>query len=533
MSNPVIYWVIGGLLVLFFFFLIWKFTQTWRVWHILAMFFMFAAALAMCGFAALSLRTHNTWRTQFTKLSRELEKEEQARTELLHGPIGEVIQSKPSIRSAIGDERRELIDRGRVWRGCIPLQAMPDDTVVVNTSAAPAVPPGVEPAAEPAAPGEGAAPANGGAAPAAPAATVDENMIVHVFVEDLAPPEENLPAGTKVPRMYIGEFVAAAVAGTNVTLKPTSPLDNFEKSWLRRGNATWVLYETMPVDQHRIFAADPRGTPDLNQNADESPVFGAMDEAKLKRLFIEPTPEQAPSPEVFKQFQDRYLRMVTPYQRDGRRASDEDPPENVWLKVRFTQPHKEEVDTAGDPVGAVVSSQMFFDRGRAEIAVLQRGKAVEFKQGDVGVFPQADANRLIATENVCELIEPVYVRKLNDYEYGFDNIRLQLAQLDKARRQLLRDTSEVTRANELALEQIALCQQARQKVAEDLEKTRLERDRITQYVAQLEGESTKLRDEMRMLYRVNFELANQLAQLDQQMTERIDRAAQAAVGPAP
>ena len=358
-------------------------------------------------------------------------------------------------------------------------------------------------------------------------------MILHVFVEDVAPPEENLPPGTKIPRVYIGEFSAVAVSATGATLKPTSPLNDGEKQWLRRGDATWVLYETIPVDQHRIFGVNLDETPDLNKNADESPVFGAMEEAKLKRLFIEPTPEQAPSPEVLKQFQDRYVRMITPYVRDGRRANEDDPPDNVWLKVRFTQPYKEEVDTAGDPVGAVVSSQMFFDRGRAEIAVLQRGKAVEFKKGDVGVFPQADANRLITQEKVCELIEPVYVRTLNDYEFGLDNIKLQLAQLDEARRQLLRDSGEVTRANQLASEQIALREQERQKVTEDLEKTRLEQQRITQYAAQLEGESTKLREEMRTLYRVNSELANQLAQLDRQLTERIDRQAEAAVNAAP
>ena len=172
MSNPVIYWVIGGLLILFFFFLIWKFTQTWRVWHVLFAFFVFSAALAMCVFAALALRTHNTWRTQFTKLSDELAKEELARNELLHGALGEVVQSQASIRSATGDERRELIDRGRVWRGCVPVQAMPDDTVMVNTATAPAVPPGVEPAAgaDPAAAG-GATPAAAGATPATPGAT--------------------------------------------------------------------------------------------------------------------------------------------------------------------------------------------------------------------------------------------------------------------------------------------------------------------------------------------------------------------------
>ena len=230
---------------------------------------------------------------------------------------------------------------------------------------------------------------------------------------------------------------------------------------------------------------------------------------------------------------EQLAKLMAPYQRDGRRASEDDLPEDVWLKVRFTQPYKEDVDTAGDPVGAVRTSQMFFDRGRAEVALLRRGGPAEFKKGDVGLFPQDDAKRLINQEKVCELIEPVYVRPLNDYEFGFRSIALRLIDLDEAQRGVERALAEVQAATALVQAQIGYREQEREKVKSDLQKTQLERDRITEYAANLQARWAKAREELSALYRTNSQLAEQLVRLDQEMTEQINRRAAEAVGTPP
>jgi hypothetical protein len=541
MNNPVIYWVIGGLLILFFFFLTYKFTKTWRIWHVLFAFLVFAAALALCVVAALSLRTHQMWRSQATQYSRQIIVEKATRDELLYGDPLEAVQSKPSIRSVTAQVQRALINRGRVWRGCTPAQAAADDTVVVNipvTAAPPAdaaagpAAPVPAPAPAPAAPGAKPEPAPAKpAAPAAPAPLVETNTILHVFVEEeLNPPEADLPAGTKIPRYFLGEFTATAATESSVTLRPTRPLNAAEKRAMRLPGRTWAIYETLPVDSHTAFAAHPYQTPDLNRNADEAPLFGVIEAARLDQLLQAPKREGLPSDEVFQQFQQRFQRMVQPYLRDGKRASQDDPPANVWLKVRFKKPHKEEVDTAGDPVGAVVSSQSFFDRGRAEIALLRRGGSVEFKVGDVGVFPQDDGNRLINQLQVCELIEPVYVRTLNDYDYGLRHLHELSVQLEETMFQTLRDKTEVERANALVLEQTKQSQADKVQLTEDLDKTRLEQERMTAYVTTLEGRYAKRREDLSLLYRANAELADELARIDQELTNRINRSSAAAVG---
>ena len=117
-------------------------------------FFVFSAAIALCIFASATLRTHSVWRIEARDQTKALEKEQDQRDELLHGNLLEVVQTKPSIREVTAEVRRVQIDRGRVWRGCLPAQPAADDTVTVSTvAAAPAV-------------GDAAAPAGGAAAAA-------------------------------------------------------------------------------------------------------------------------------------------------------------------------------------------------------------------------------------------------------------------------------------------------------------------------------------------------------------------------------
>lgn len=508
MNNPIIYWVICGLLTLFFFFLTYKFTKTWRIWHVIFAFLVYGASIALLIYVSATYRTHNSWRVLVRDQSAQLKQLKEERDLMLYGQLTEVIQSEPSIRSATARLRRATIDRGRVWRGCTPGQAQPDDTVTVNTVAAP--PPGAE-----------AAPGNGDQN------HMEENMIVYVFVEAAAPPEANLPPGAKVPAYYLGEFATANVTPTSVTLKPTLPLSQDDKIALRQGGVTWSIYEIMPVDGHRFFAVDPEAKVNLNVSADESPVFGQMDQAMLQRLMpperlLPPSQwRQKPSAEVMQQLQDRAALLVTTYARDGRRASEDDPPENVWWKVRFTAAYEEEVDTAGDPVGAIVSSDDFFDRGRAEIALLRRGEPAKFKKGDVAVFPIEDARRLVEQDEVCEFIEPVYVRKLNDYEHGFRLVGRLMAQLAEDIFSAKRDVAETERANQRILEQTQAREKEREQLKADLAKMEYERDQITQYHERLEAKWGDLRTELSQMYRQNYLLMQELVQLDQQLTEAI------------
>jgi len=501
MNNPVIYWVIGGLLILFFFYLIYQFTSTWRIWHIIFMFLVFAASIAMCAYISMTLRTHNAWRTVVRQQSEQIVDLKIDRDSMLYGDLLQVDQSDPSIRSLNAMLGRALIDRGRVWRECVPAQPAADDTVQVSTQA----------------PGAAA----GESAPN----RMEQSMILYVFMELEAPEAEGLPLGAKVPAHYIGEFTAAAVTDTSVTLKPLLPLATVDKKMLRQPNFTWALYETMPVDGHRFFVADQEEQPKLQyDNADEYPVFGQMDETILKRTFEARRMAELNTPDgaMTAELQARYDQMIAPYLRDGKRSNDEDPPDNVWEKVTFEKKYEEDVDTAGDPLGAIQSSEDFFDRGRSEIALLRRGDTAKFKPGDWAVFPQDDANRLIA-EEYAKPVESVFVRSLNDYESGFRNISSLLVQIAEDKREVERDTADVQKTNALVEAQLAYRQDERTKVTEDLQKFTVERDRINAYAAALETRWAEMRTEMSELYRVNHQLADELARLDQEITDAANR----------
>ncbi|MEX0820179.1 MAG: hypothetical protein WD070_11330, partial [Pirellulaceae bacterium] len=270
---------------------------------------------------------------------------------------------------------------------------------------------------------------------------------------------------------------------------------------LQAGGQSWTLYETMPIDGHKFFAQDPNATSDLNQNADVEPIFGDMDPDFLGKLL---------PPGVLES-----------YLRDGKRAADTDPPENTWIKVRFTEEHTEVVDSDAT-LGGVEGSQDWFDRGRAEIPLLQRGDVAKFKKGAVGVFPTAEAEDLIS-RGVCERIEPIYVRPLNDYEYQFRSTYLQMVQIRQDMERIQRNIDEKTKTNARKETLIAYRTDEEAKLRQDLEKFLYERKQITDYDAKLESVLNATKDELSRLYRTNFQLSEELRRLTEELTREIDR----------
>jgi hypothetical protein len=517
MNNPVIYWAIGGLLIPFFFYLMYQFTKTWRIWHVIFMLFVFGAAIALCAYTSMTLRTHNAWRTVVRDQREQIGNLKTERNQMLYGNLIQLDQDEPSIRGLNAEIGRVLMDRGRVWRECQPTPPAADDSVTVS------LPP---------------APAAGGATPPE---RLKKDTIVYVFIESEAPEEEGLPMGTKIPVHFIGEFTAAEDSADTVKLRPLLPLGPLDKNMMRLQNVTWSIYETMPVDGHRFFVRNPNEGHDERMkrlafdNADEQPIFGELDEALLERTLafqrmvdLNSGPQQL-TPDQQQELQARYAAMIEPYQRDGKRSSEDDPPDNIWLKVKFVKKYEEVVDTAGDPLGAIQTSEDFFDQGRAEIALLRRGEPAKFKPDDIGVFPQEDGNRLIS-EGYAELVERVFVRSLNDYEGAFRNIHQTLVQIDEDAREVQRDTADVQKTIALVEAQIKYREEERTKLQQDLEKFELERDRVTQYAATLEAHWTKMREDLSELYRQNQELANELARLDEKITAEADRRTVEALG---
>jgi hypothetical protein len=75
-----------------------------------------------------------------------------------------------------------------------------------------------------------------------------------VFLFDSGPTQP--PAANGAPRgpQYLGEFTVTQVAAQQTTLQPVLQMDAVELHRLAASPGPWIVYETMPLDRHEIFA---------------------------------------------------------------------------------------------------------------------------------------------------------------------------------------------------------------------------------------------------------------------------------------
>jgi hypothetical protein len=98
------------------------------------------------------------------------------------------------------------------------------------------------------APAEGEAPKPAAAPAAAGPTGITKDSILFLFEQG----EPASPDSTKGPQ-YLGEFRVTAVADKQVTMVAVQLLDDFELKRLQTSKGPWVLHESMPVDQYKLF----------------------------------------------------------------------------------------------------------------------------------------------------------------------------------------------------------------------------------------------------------------------------------------
>ena len=301
MDNALLVQVVLGLLVIFFFVTIGFSVRTWRFAHLFFLVLTFFAAGTFGVFGAMVLKTHKNWRTEVQKMDLDLEKRLKEKEDIQFGDVTKVVQ-EPNLKSVKAEIARALLDRGRVWRGCQPgnFDGMTVNVTTAAIGAAPAAP--VDPAAAP-------------GAPAAKPNNIEAKAILYAFKE--LPDANNTMF---LPSVYLGEFTATAVTESSVTLAPTVPLDADQLQQIRAVDSTWVLYEVLPVDGHEFFA-------------------GLVD-ATLRALIPQGKMTQA-----------EYDALITSYTRTGTPATDADPPEYKWVKVKFLK--KKSIDVDSDQMMAL------------------------------------------------------------------------------------------------------------------------------------------------------------------------------------
>lgn len=485
MSNPLVCQILGGVLALFFIFLLVMCWKTWRVLHILSAFFVFGAAVTFLTFASYVLKTQAAWRKLYEAHRAAIAKAEAEQVKLLQGDLIAVQQAEDCIRSARAKLNEEVVDRGRVWRECTPTNAIDADTFKVRTI----------PASQPA----GTVPEPSG---------IEAQMVLYVFAE------KDSKDGWKVPGYYLGEFKVDEKTDTDVTISAMLPLDPDQLQRIQQGGATWALYEVMPVDSHEVFA---------QMDEKEKRMVGMSKEA-LAEYF----------PNVFNWPADQYDKFLDSFARFNRDATEKDPPEDTWVLVKFLKKHAIQVDS-DSPESLLSGEARYFDSsGRALEARLRHGDDgnVTFEVGDTGIFDLDTADTLIA-DGVCEKVKPVYRRQLHDYARFFRQTYLRLRELDESILRQRRDTEILVglRAN---TEGQALARTAeRDKLAADLKGFQGELAEVTGYAQSLEANWEKARSRLSELYRMNLQLTAELTRIQYQLAEDINRRTTTAGAQAP
>jgi hypothetical protein len=487
-EYAIIFQVLGALAALFFIFLTYMSTKTWRWMHVTATFFVFAATVAFCVYAAMTLKTRSNWIKLHDKLETDVARTETELEKVSLGDPKDVEGKEPSVLSLREELARMTIDRGRVWRGCIPA-GVDQRTGAITLRTTPPEDPN-----------------NPAAAGAKKKNKIDVKTVLHAFREDR---DQSVPDSPTVPASYIGEFSAIASTDDTVTLKETMPLAP-EQIAAGRAQGTWCLYEVCPVDGHNWFEGD-----------EQQRVKPLASAAGLDRVQIDP-------------------RIIQSYARDGEEAKDTDPPENVWYQIKFKQEYEVSVDA---PIVSSLNTEPFNTEGQAVLARLRRERGnseqigkVKFgpKEGEIStaVLDQATAQTLI-DQGVAELEKKIYRRKLTDYELAFHSINERLTEINGRIAQLKLDDAAMLASTQKAEQQRALVEELKTKVVADLDRAKNDSAELDKYTTALSGQVTKVQNELSQLYRANKALGRELSQLSAQLTEEINRRTREATALAP
>lgn len=467
MDNAILVQILLGIAGLFFIFLTYMNTKTWRWVHVVATFFVFCSTIGFAYYASQVLKTRATWVGRHDQLTKDVEKAKADLELVAVGDPGDIKGESPSVLNLREELARTILDRGRVWRQCAPTPNQ-DGSVTLQT-------------ALPQAEGAGPPPKN----------NITVKTVVHAFREGQD------PGGLTVPVAYIGEFRAVAATDTSVTLAPNLPLSAQQVALVRDPSANWSLYEVAPIDGHEYFQG--------------------MDEATLMAL-IPQAMTGLPN--------DQYKKLITDYLRDGQPADEAtDPPENVWTQVKFKQAYTVPVDAP--PIGSV-DAEPFNAEGQAQVDRLRVAKSsaqpgqVEFKVGDTAVFDQATANDLIS-RGIVDKVQPIYRRRLNDYELRFHGIHSRIVEINDRLRTLSLDLAAVSASKDKADQQAALLEDQRTKLTDDLAKVKFELAELSKYGDSVTTRLTEVRSELSQLYRSNKALSRELAAINARLTEEVKR----------
>ena len=192
-------------------------SKNWHWTQLVLVLFIFFSAIGYLFLGAETMRIHRNLRAGIPNLEKQLVRFQQENEELRSG-----VGDKLGIQEL--EHRVQILsrERGRVWRNVMPAgQVDPQGRVAVEI----------------------AKPQPHG---------LSQDAIVYAF--EAGNPNAADPAGGA---QYLGEFRVTAADAGGASLEPVLLIDNRAGQRLVDSQGPWSLYETMPIDRHRLFAAYP------------------------------------------------------------------------------------------------------------------------------------------------------------------------------------------------------------------------------------------------------------------------------------
>ncbi len=209
--------IVLGLLVLVGLATIIMSSKNWHWTQLVLVLSIFFAAIGVLFLGADTLRIHKNLRTNIPRLEKQLTSYQKQNKDLLNG-------TGDQLGILELDHRLQIVarERGRVWRGVVfSGQVDPQGRVTIEINKP--SPHGLE-----------------------------QDAILYAF--EAGNPNMADPASGA---QYLGEFRVAEVQAGGAMLDPILLIDKRAGQRLAASERPWSLYETMPIDRHRLFAGRP------------------------------------------------------------------------------------------------------------------------------------------------------------------------------------------------------------------------------------------------------------------------------------
>jgi len=208
---------VAGIVVLISLGLAWLSFKTWRIAQVLAMFFIIVASGFYVYLAAMTLKTHKSWKELTAAREQELKAELDKQIKLNEGAQAEGAALEKGIRQVRQELYKAQVERGGVYYG-VQLKSAPDPTTgVTNVTIDKPEPHGLI-----------------------------EKTVLFVF------DETGFDAGGK----YLGEFKVTKKddMSKDVELTPNMPPSPTMLQVLAANRGPWTMYLTMPIDHPTAYA---------------------------------------------------------------------------------------------------------------------------------------------------------------------------------------------------------------------------------------------------------------------------------------